>query len=282
VLAFDPNPLAILRPDALPPRLTSFEQRARFLKRLGADEVIRLVPTKEFLQQDAETFIAECVRKWRPTAIVEGADFRFGRGRAGSIDMLRGFGAQHGFQTIVVDQVEVVLADQSVVRASSSLVRWLLAHGRVRDATILLGRPYEIEGVIVSGDRRGRAIGFPTANLDASDQLLPGDGIYTGVAWRDDRQWPAAISVGIKPTFGQHPRVCEAHLLDYDGPIDDYGWTIRLTFTHWLRDQLTFANVEALIEQLHRDIAQTRDLTPESPRIVGCALDCGTAVPAIS
>jgi riboflavin kinase/FMN adenylyltransferase len=266
VLAFDPNPLAVLRPESTPPRLSAFVQRVRCLKRLGADEIVPLKPTREFLQQSPEQFIEDCARRWHPSVIVEGADFRFGHHRAGSIETLRQLESRHAYRTIVVDPVEVVLTDQSMVRASSSLARWLVARGRVRDAARVLGRPYEIEAMIAPGDRRGREIGFPTANLQPdADVLLPGDGIYAGIAERDDgERWIAAISVGVKPTFGQHPRVCEAHLLDYHGAMDEYGWSIRLHFTHWLRDQLTFPNTAALIEQLHRDVARTREIVNEA------------------
>jgi riboflavin kinase/FMN adenylyltransferase len=301
-LSFDPNPLALLRPESVPPRLSTFAQRARWLKELGADEVVQVAPTREYLQQDAETFLGRLCEEWKPAFIVEGSDFRFGRGRGGSVDTLRRMESRYGYRTIVVDPVEVALSDQSLVRASSSLARWLLLHGRVRDAMIVLGRPFEIEAKIVPGDRRGRDIGFPTANLApvAHDQLLPGDGIYSGIAHRlplpsgegrgegshearhahpnaltpspcpDGRgEYVAAISIGTKPTFGAHPRVCEVHLLDYHGPLDEYGWSIRLQFTHWLRDQLTFASAAGLIEQLQRDIAQVRELSSndQSPRM---------------
>lgn len=268
VLCFDPNPLTVLRPDAAPPRLTTFAQRQRFLRDLGATDVVRLEPRREFLQQTPKQFLAWCVERWQPAAIVEGADFRFGRGRAGSIATLRETEPRFGYRTIVVDPVDVALSDQSLVQASSTLARWLIAHGRVIDARIVLGRPYEIDAQVASGDKRGRMIGFPTANLAAPPQMLPADGIYSGQAWRDDAgPWPAAISVGTKPTFGSSPRTCEAHILDYDGPVDDYGWNIRLQFTHWLRDQLTYDSAETLIEQLHRDIALVRSISAQSPRM---------------
>lgn len=262
VLCFDPHPLAVLRPETAPPRISAFTQRERWLREIGADEVVRLTPTREFLQQTPEQFIAECVRQWEPAALVEGADFRFGRARAGSIDTLRQLEIRFGYRTVVVDPVEVVLQDQSVIRASSSLTRWLIAHGRVRDAAIVLGRAFEIEATVVPGDKRGRELGFPTANLQMpEDQLLPGDGIYAGIAQRDGQgDWLAAISVGSKPTFGKHARVCEAHLLDYHGHIDEYGWTIRLTFMHWLRDQLQFPGADALVAQLQRDVAHARNV----------------------
>lgn len=261
VLSFDPSPITLLQPGKAPPRLSQFTQREQWLRRAGADDIVALRPTPGLLDLTAERFLNTLVEQYRPVAIVEGPDFRFGRARGGSIALLRELESRFGYETIVVDPVEAVLSDQNLVRVSSTLVRWLLMHGRVRDAMVLLGRPYELRCQVVRGDRRGRTIGVPTANLDQLDQLLPGDGIYAGLAERPDgRRFPAAISVGTKPTFGQHPRTCEAHLLGYSGPLDDYGWTIRLEFHHWLRDQLIYHEVDALIDQLQRDIQLTGKL----------------------
>jgi riboflavin kinase/FMN adenylyltransferase len=273
-LAFDPSPLTVLRPQTPHTRLSTFDQRARWLMQAGASEVVRIAPTREFLQQDAQAFIERLVREHRPRFIVEGPDFRFGRDRAGSIETLRQLEPLLHYRLVVVEPVEVALSDQSIVRASSSLARWLVGHGRMRDVTAVLGRPFEIHATVERGDQRGRTIGFPTANLrPAFDQLLPADGVYAGFAERDGSLHPAAISVGDKPTFGRHARTCEAFLLDYHGPVDDYDWTIHLRFTHWLRDQLKYDGVDALIWQLHRDAADARRFAAQAP---------GTSVSAAS
>lgn len=201
-----------------------------------------------------------------PTSIIEGPDFRFGKGREGSMDTLAALGKDHGFDVMTIDPVETAIADCSIVRVSSSLIRWMLNQGRVRDAARLLGRPFEIEAIVVSGDKRGRSIGVPTANLDHRDFLLPADGIYSGRAIRaDGAEFPAAISIGTKPTFGQSPRVCEAHLIGHRGPADEYGWLIRLQFNDWLRDQLKYADVNDLVDQLQRDIDRCDDNSPPWP-----------------
>jgi len=247
-------------------------QRTERLQLLGANEVHPLVPTKELLSQSPREFVKSMVERFNVRHFVEGNDFHFGKGRAGSIDTLRALEGELGHDTIVVPPVEAALADMSIVRASSSLIRWLLGHGRVRDAAMLLGRPYELRCEVVKGDQRGRAIGFPTANLAHGDMLLPADGIYCGrgtIERNSALSFPAAISIGTKPTFGNHPRTCEAHLVGFDGALDDYGWKIRLEFHDWLRDQLVYPEVEALIEQLHRDVDQVRrhvaSLRPLSP-----------------
>ncbi|MHC5113462.1 MAG: riboflavin biosynthesis protein RibF [Planctomycetota bacterium] len=267
VLSFDPHPLTALRPDAEIGRLTGFETRTRLLRAAGADEVVRLEPTADVLDRAPADFVADVVGRHAPTCFVEGPDFRFGRGRSGDVGTLRELEPEHGFRTVVIEPVETELANQHVVRVSSTMIRWLVERGRVGDAAALLGRPFAIEATVVPGDRRGRTLGIPTANLDRGDEVLPADGIYAGTARRPDGRWyPAAISVGTKPTFGAHERVCEAHLLDYDGPLDDYGWTIDLRFERWLRDQIRYDGVEPLLEQLRRDIDNTRRaITIETP-----------------
>lgn len=263
-LAFDPHPAAVLRPGSAPARLTTFTQRERLLRAVGADVVEALTPAPAFLARSPEEFVAWLRERHAFSAIVEGSDFRFGRDRAGDIDALRRIGATSAaapFATIVVPPVETALSDQTIVPVRSSVIRWLLERGRVRDAAICLGRPYELECRVVRGDQRGRTIGYPTANLDHGDRLLPADGVYAGSAsighGENQRTFRAAISVGTKPTFGASERTCEAHLLEFDGRLDDYGWTIRLRFERWLRDQLTFAGLEPLLAQMALDVAST-------------------------
>ena len=266
VISFDPHPAAILRPDAMPRRLSRFEQRTSVVEHWQNVRVVRLEPALALLRQTPEEYVAALVQSYRPSVIVEGDDFRFGRGRTGSIETLRELGTRYNFDVLTVAPVKVALRDQSVVRASSSLIRWLISNGRVLDATRLLGRPYELWCTVVQGEKRGRALGVPTVNLDHADYQLPADGVYAGIATvPDGRQFAAAISVGTKPTFGEAARVCEAHLINYHGPLDDYGWTVRLQIHEWLREQYTYPNAEALIEQLHRDnrnVLQVTDLGP--------------------
>jgi riboflavin kinase/FMN adenylyltransferase len=266
-LAFDPHPGAVLRPGQAPARLTTFEQRAEQLGRLGADEVVRLEPTGQLLSLEPLAFLTQLCSDLAPVAIVEGQDFRFGRGRAGDISALERFATSLGFQTIVVDPVEVTLSDHTLVRASSSLARWLLERGRVHDAAQVLGRAYEIDGHVVQGDRRGRAIGYPTANI-ATECMIPGDGVYAGRGrLPDGSEYAAAISIGSKPQFGGAPRTLEAHLLDIGERsgecirgLPEYGWPIRLSIEHWLRDQAAFASLPALLEQIERDCHRTREM----------------------
>ena len=263
VVSFDPHPISVLRPDMTPGRLTTFAERAELLRELGADGVVAMEPRPQLLSEPPEQFVEQMVERYHPRYIVEGPDFRFGHNREGSDETLRQLEGRCGHKTIVIEPVEAVLMNQNVVRVSSTMVRWLLQRGRMRDAAALLGRPFEIAGEVVPGERRGREIGVPTANLDHVDRVLPADGIYVGYAIRPGgARFPAAISVGTKPTFGDHPRTCEVHLIGYDGPLEDYGWTLRVRIDSWLRDQIRFDRVGLLMRQLRRDIARAEALCP--------------------
>ena len=157
VLAFEPHPLRMIRPREVPGRLSSFPQRRRWLMEAGADDVVALEPTTEFLSRSPRDFLDWLCAEHAPGVIVEGADFRFGRDRAGSVETLRQHERIYGYRTVVVGDVEAALGDHSLVRVASSLIRWLVGHGRVRDAALLLGRPYELECEVVHGDGRPEA-----------------------------------------------------------------------------------------------------------------------------
>jgi riboflavin kinase/FMN adenylyltransferase len=264
VLAFDPPPRTLLIPGHEPPALTTFEQRAEILRSLGADEVHRLTPTRDLLDLEPEQFARRLIEDHNPIAVVEGSDFHFGRDRGGDVHVLARIGDELGFRTEVVDPVTVVLEDHVIVTASSTITRWLVANGRVRDTARVLGRPYELIGEVSPGDRRGRTIGFPTANIHPRT-LLPRHGVYAGLARLDDgRAFPAAVNVGARPTFNSTSPIVEAHLLDapttatkLDG-LDEYGWRLRIELLGWIRDQIGFPTPEALMGQLERDCRRVR------------------------
>lgn len=265
-LSFDPHPKSVLAPGTEPERLTTFSQRIARLREAGADEVLRLEPDRALLGMSPEDFLEYVRASFSPIAMVEGADFHFGRGRSGHVEELRAIGARMGFAVEVVDPVEVVLHDDSIVTASSSIARWLLARGRVRDAAVVLGRPHEVTGEVVRGDQRGRGLGFPTANV-RTEQVAPGAGVYACIAeLPDGRTLPAAVHVGERPTIGDGLHRVEAHLLglptSYDttgdgwSPIDgldENGWRLRLRFVSRLRDPIGFGSLDGLRAQLARD-----------------------------
>jgi riboflavin kinase/FMN adenylyltransferase len=233
--------------------------RRALLLQAGADAVERLVPTPKLLGQSAREFIERLFRTHRPSAIVEGPNFRFGASREGDILILEELGREMGFGVHILEPIQVALMDQTLVTASSTMVRWLVSMGRVRDATLLLGRPYEMEGSVQRGDRRGRQIGFPTANL-STDYLVPADGIYACRAiLPDGRECPAGVHVGPRDTFADDRRVIEAHLIGVERDADrlkgltEYGWNLRLQFIAWLRDPVRFESIDKLVEQMDSD-----------------------------
>ncbi len=263
-LAFSPHPLSVLAPGREPATLTTFATRERLLLAEGADAVMRLDPTSGLLERTAEEFVETLVRDFAPVAIVEGADFHFGKARRGNIDTLRALGERHAFSVEVVPPVTVRIADSREVPASSTLARWMITHGRVADADAVLTRPYFITGEVVRGARRGRELGVPTANI-STPCLPPGEGVYAGRATLPDGSvFPAAVSVGTNPTFGEHQLSVEAHILDWAGFPDEsheYGWPIELSFDAWLRDQLRFESIDSLKDQMWRDIDRARAIT---------------------
>lgn len=261
-VTFEPHPAATLDPARAPVRLTTAEERREALRSFaGADDVVELRPTRELLGLAPEPFLVDLLGKVPFGALVEGPDFRFGHGRAGSVETLRELGARHGFRMIVAPPVEVELADGTRCEVRSSTIRRQIEAGAVDDAARLLGRPYELRCATRRGDQRGRTIGWPTANLDAEGRLLPADGVYAGEATLPDgRMAIAAISVGTKPTFGESERTCEATLLAPDGrplalPLDWYEWPIALRFHARIRGMVRFDGLDALLAAMEGDRA---------------------------
>jgi len=256
VVTFEPHPLTVLRPEKAPPRLTPPALKRELLAAAGVGRLVVLPPTHEVLDLSAEDFWAILRDEVRPRHMVEGGSFNFGKGRGGTIDKLRQWSAQSDVELHVIDAVEVALLDLTVVPVSSSLIRWLLANGRVRDAAICLGRPYVLEGPVVKGYQRGRTIGVPTANLDCGEQLVPAEGVYAGRCTIDGATYPAAVSIGRMETFGDKLRQqVEAHLVGFDGDL--YDLTIRVELLDWGREQRKYDGLETLMAQIRRDIEWT-------------------------
>lgn len=261
-MCFWPHPRTVLTGESAAV-LTSIERRERLLRELGADEVVRLEPTRALLSMSPREFVERVIvpiGDGGARHVVEGGDFRFGKGRAGDVGTLEELGREFGFRMHVAPTVEVAMSDHQLAPASSSLVRWLISAGRVEDAARVLGRAYVIDGVVERGDRRGREIGFPTANV-RTDGLVPREGIYAGaVHLADGRAMAAALHVGRRLTFDDPRPTVEAFVMGWGGPLgeggNEYGWSIGVEFRYWLRDQLKFAGVGALVEQMRRDVAR--------------------------
>ena len=254
-VTFEPHPAVILR-GSCPPRLVTAEDRIGRLSEAGATRVETIEPDARLLALSPEEFIGELARRVPFDVIVEGADFRFGRGRSGDVRTLRDIGERAGFRTIVVDEVEVPLCDGHLVPARSSTARWLLSLGRVADVARVLGRPHSVSGEVVRGAARGRGIGYPTANVAFGDVTLPQDGVYAcRVTLPGGAQLAAAASVGTNPTFGACPRTLEVHILGMDHSTDLYGQRLHVDFDRWIRPMLAFSTVDALVAQMGRDCA---------------------------
>jgi riboflavin kinase/FMN adenylyltransferase len=253
VFTFDPHPAAILRPGSAPPPLIWTERKIEILAELGADAVIVYPTTREFLQLDARQFFEHIVvEKLHAKAMVEGPNFFFGHHRSGNVEVLRQFCAEANLPLEVTAPLEI---DGQVV--SSSRVRKLLLEGRAAEAARLLGRPYRIRGIVVRGAGRGSKIGFPTANVERVDTLLPPDGIYAGKACvRDGTAYRAAISVGTNPTFNEQAMKVEVFLLDFEGDL--YDRPLQVDFVTRLRDTVKFNSAEELIVQMKSDVEETR------------------------
>jgi len=254
-VTFDPPPAALLypRPDKAIP-LTTLTDRAALLVAAGADHVVTLRTDAGLLSLSPEAFFEDVLLGlFRARAVVEGYNFRFGRARAGNTTTLRDLCVKSG---VTFEEVPPLLVGGEPV--SSSRVRAALVAGDVMQAADLLGRPHRIAGTVVTGAKRGRTIGFPTANLDGVPTLVPAVGVYAVRALVDGASHPAAANVGPNPTFGDDARKIEIHLIDYAGDL--YGRELSVEFGARLRDTRPFAGVAELSEQLKRDVEAAKQL----------------------
>jgi riboflavin kinase/FMN adenylyltransferase len=252
VLTFDPHPAWILRPQQAPTPLTWTEHKAQLLCELGVDAVVAYPTDQTLLGLAANEFFDRTIlNQLRARGMVEGQNFFFGRDRGGNIELLGQFCRQSGIALDVVEPVEI---DGGVV--SSSRVRKLISAGAVADAARLLTRSYRIRGTVIHGQGRGNRLGYPTANVSGIDTLLPGEGIYAGQAWIEDRCYATAMSLGSNPTFDESEKKVEAFLLDYHGDL--YDRPIEIDFLTRLRDIKRFDSAEQLIDQMVLDVQETR------------------------
>lgn len=263
IMTFDPHPAALLRPNGPPPRLTTPAQKEELLKKLGVDAVLQYPTDKALLNLTAREFFDQFViHHLNAVGLVEGPNFYFGKGRSGDGETLRQFCSETGRFLEILSP-----AEQNGTLVSSSQIRQALESGDVEAASQFLGRPYSIQGTVVEGDRRGRTIGFPTANLSQIETLIPAHGVYAAHAIDVNAQGThaarhlAAVSIGPNPTFDQAgaapavPKV-EAHLLDFQGDL--YGKEFELQFLTHIRGLRKFSGVDELQSQIQKDITTIR------------------------
>lgn len=256
VLTFDRHPLELIDPGKEPPLITTLRQRAEVMEQVG----IALLLVLRFDDDLRHLSAAEFVRRYlvealRCVHVVVGSNFRFGYQHAGTVETLGDLGARFGFGVTVF----ALVGEGDAL--SSSLIRRQIAEGEVEAVAEELGRPFRLEGHVEPGAGRGRALGFPTANLRVAEKLiLPKMGVYAGWLWWKGRRYPAAINVGLNPTFGgrTHP-IIEAHVIGEFG-ADLYGEVVGVEFTHRLRDEVKFPDAEALMAQVREDIERARGL----------------------
>jgi len=257
-VTFHPHPFAVLRPEHAPMTLTSLDDRVALLGDAGIDDVLVIPFDRQIASWTPEEFIDRVlVDALHAGAVVVGANFRFGNKAAGDVGLLTAAGAERGFL------VAGVALDGGPQVWSSTYVRACVSSGDVEGAAEALGRPFSVHGIVVEGDKRGRALGFPTANVPASDvTAVPADGVYAGWLRRYDtgERFPAAISVGTNPTFdGKRERRVESYVLDRDD-LELYGVEVEVCFCHHLRGMERFDGIDELIAQMHDDVRRTREL----------------------
>ena len=254
VMTFDPHPPRVVRPDKAPPLLMTKAQRIDALERAGVDGVAVVRFTHELSQWDPETFVRTVLVEWLHVSEVwVGANFLFGRDRVGNFSMLRSLGARYGFRAEKIDPVRY---KEFVV--SSTRIRRLISEGRVDEAGALLGHPYGIDGTVVTGDGRGRTLGFPTANLRPQNRVIPANGVYVTGTLIDGHWRRSVTNVGTRPTFetGSEPSV-ETFVMNWDGDL--YGDVIRVRFLYRLRNEQKFTSVEALKAQITKDVERAQN-----------------------
>jgi riboflavin kinase/FMN adenylyltransferase len=254
--------MAVLHPEYRPTVLTPVGVKAHLIERLGVDELLVVPFTRSFARVRAEVFVQQLASvPVGADVVVVGRNFRFGHRGAGTVESLRSMGRQMGF---AVEVPETVMSPDGKP-VSSTRIRRLLSEGRVAEVAPLLGRPHGVEGVVVPGEQRGRALGLPTANLEPvpPESAVPGRGVYAGRALLASGVHPAAVNVGYAPTFaaeGERPPMrLEAFLLDYEGE-DLYGQRLRVEFLERLRDERRFGSPEALVAQVQDDVRRTREV----------------------
>ena len=252
---FDPPPIRIINPEAAPPLLTTLEQKIKLIAEFGVDCLVVYPTTREFLSWSARFFFDEIIRKQiMAKLVIEGQNFAFGHNREGTPDILDQFCRE---TNILFEAIPPFLWNNQEI--SSSAIRTALLQGELVTANEMLNRPYKITGDVVHGENRGHTLGFPTANLGDVTTLVPKPGIYAAMATVDEKKLAAAVHIGDNPTFGATPQKIEVFLLDFYGDL--YGKRMDVYFLEHLRDIVAFPSAELLVEQMERDVAQTRQIT---------------------
>jgi riboflavin kinase / FMN adenylyltransferase len=259
VVTFEPHPLKVLHPERAPQLIQTVTQKRDILAHLGVEVLVEIPFTRELGDLGAEEFARLLASRLRPQEIYIGEDFRFGRGREGSIDLLKSLQGELGFEAEAFKKLKV-----GAEEVSSTRIRRLLLEGQMEQAVQLLGRPYVVEGVVEHGDGRGKTLGFPTANLAIENELVPAHGVYAvAVDVGEPLLLPGVANLGTRPTFGENGVAVEVHCLT--GGRDLYGKKVRCLFFKFLRPETKFASVQELMAQIAKDAQAARDYFLTAP-----------------
>ena len=255
-MTFEPHPIRVLKQNGHPPLITLYDQKVELIEKSGIDVLIVVPFTREFAAITAKEYVLDIlVKRIGAQVVVVGEDYTFGKNREGNINLLRSYAEALDIQVEVVDWIPI--SKISADRISSTRIRELVMDGRVGDAQKLLGRHYQIKGVVVTGrNRGGKLLGFPTANINLHDELSPKPGVYAVTVEAAGRTHKGVANIGYSPTFEDNEFTVEAHLLDFD--TDIYGQTIRINFVTRIRDEIKFSGIDELSDQITKDVSFTR------------------------
>ncbi|MGD9053970.1 MAG: bifunctional riboflavin kinase/FAD synthetase [Desulfobacterales bacterium] len=257
-MTFEPHPMRVLKQNNHPPLITLYEQKKELIERSGIDVLICVPFTKQFAALTAEEFIKDLlIKKIGMKAIIVGKDYTFGKNREGNLAVLQSYAAQMGYEVIVAEWIKAIR--NAPDRISSTRVRNLVMAGEIETARKMLGRHYQIRGLVVKGrDRGGRLLGIPTANINLQDELCPKTGIYAVTVEYQQRLYRGVANIGYSPTFNDNEFTVEVHILDFDENI--YDRKIRVNFIERIRDEKKFGGIDDLKSQIHQDIKAARKI----------------------
>lgn len=257
LVTFDPHPRKVLQPHLSLELLTPLEEKLEYLKKFNLSELIIIPFTKALAELTAELFIEKYLVDYlHIRGLVIGFNFRFGRNRTGTPDLLKNLGSVYGFQVEVLPPITI-----DGIRVSSTTIRELLKEGKVEEANRLLGRPYSLTGRVVRGKGRGRELGYPTANIELpKDKLIPAPGVYAVWTIVEGQKYPGALNIGYKPTFNERELTVEVHILNCNSPLNLYEKLVTVELVKFIRGEKKFHSVEALIAQIQQDCLLIRNI----------------------
>ncbi len=255
VFTFEPHPLRIIAPERAPQLLTPFKEKTTLIKSSGIDVIICVNFTREFANIKAEDFVREMLLKTiGAKEILIGANYRFGKSRKGSPELLKKLGSKYEFKVSIIDEIKL-----NDVILSSSRIRTLIAKGRIEEASVFLGRYYSAIGIVIEGTKRGKSLlNTPTANIATFNELLPKDGVYAVTVDLDGKIYGGAANIGCKPTFKDKKFSFEVHILDFDNDIR--GKTLRVSFIKRIRNEIKFSKIKDLAVQMKKDIDEIKQI----------------------